>query len=102
MEKWEANKFEQSKIIHCRFSDCKIPQELIILDKAVETFLLWNAKEIGIDVKDYGFANNPKQFGFSLKQVNIDNNQEYKRLLHDLSNAPGFVMLREIFNQFVT
>lgn len=92
---------QHNKIIHRRFTECAIPQELIILDKAVETFLLWNAKEIGVDIGNYGFTSNPKQFGFFLKQVNIDSNREYKRLLDDLSNSPGFITLREILNEFI-
>lgn len=89
---------QQNKIIHRRFTECKIPQELIILDKAIETFLLWNAQQIDLDVEDYGFNKNPKQFGFSLKQVNIGDNQEYRRLLNDLSDSPGFVTLIRILD----
>jgi hypothetical protein len=90
---------EQNKIIHRRFTECEFPQELIILDKAIETFLLWNAQQIDLNIENYGFNKNPKQLGFSLKQVNIGYNRDYRRLLNDLSDSPGFVTLRTILEE---
>lgn len=93
---------QENKIIYRRFTECTIPQHLIILDKAIETFLLWNAQQIGIDVENYGLKKNPKQLGFALKQVNIGDNNEYRRLLIDLSNSPGFITLRRILEEITS
>ncbi|GAA4445913.1 hypothetical protein GCM10023189_00410 [Nibrella saemangeumensis] len=79
-------------------------QYLIIIDKAIETFLLWNAGQVGISISDYGFEPAIRNFGLRLKRRDIETEPDYLRLLSDLytSQAPGFLTLERILNDFIT
>lgn len=76
---------------------------LIILDKAIETFILWNAEQINLAVADYGFDPTLRQFCKALKRDSILTDPDYLRLLADLHarNAPGFVTLHQLLNDLI-
>lgn len=78
-------------------------QYLIVIDKAIESFLLWNAAQSGVDVADYGFVNDKKLFGKALKTSAIGNNLLYLKLLADLHarQAPGFLTLKRILHDVI-
>ena len=75
-------------------------QYLIVIDKAIESFLLWNAQKTGLNVADYGFVNDIKLFGKALKTSAIGSNLRYLQLLADLHTrqAPGFLTLERILH----
>ena len=79
-------------------------QYLITLDKAIETFLLWNAGKINLDITQYGFPTNLKQFCKAVKRTTIGYDPNYLQLLTDLHTrqAPGFITLENILNDFLT
>lgn len=79
-------------------------QRLIVIDKAIESFLLWNAQQVDLDVTTYGFVNDVKAFGKSLKTSAIGTNLNYLQLLADLHTrqAPGFITLERILNDVIT
>ncbi len=78
-------------------------QYLVVIDKAIESFLLWNAEQAGINVADYGFSHDVKVFGKALKTSAIGVNANYLQLLADLHTrqAPGFQTLERILNGFI-
>ncbi len=79
-------------------------QHLIVIDKAIESFLLWNAQQVNLNVTDYGFSTDIKTFGKALKTSAIGANSNYRQLLTDLHarQAPGFLTLERILNDFIT
>jgi hypothetical protein len=79
-------------------------QFIIVLDKAIESFILWNAAQVGIDVGEYGFPDNPKKLGRRyFKSPTIETDPNYLRLLTDLhaKQAPGFITLQHLLNELV-
>ena len=79
-------------------------QHLIIVDKAIESFLLWNAEYVGTDVSKYGFYNNVKQLRNQTKTPTIETDLNYHQLLTDLHTrqAPGFLTLERLLNDLTT
>ncbi|RCR65714.1 hypothetical protein [Larkinella punicea] len=79
-------------------------QHLIMLDKAVDSFLLWNANEVDIDVTNYGFSPELREFCKAMKRATIGSDPNYLQLLTDLHTrqAPGFITLENILNDFFT
>lgn len=77
-------------------------QHLIIVDKAIESFLLWNAESVGIDVRPYGFDTSVKHFGLQLKTPAIETDPHYLQLLADLrtKQAPGLLTLERLLHEF--
>lgn len=77
---------------------------LLVINKAIETFLLWNAAEVAIDLVNYGFPTEVKLLGKSLKTTAIGSDPDYLRLLTDLHarNAPGFLTLHQLLNDLIT
>ncbi len=94
--------FEQNKVLLKRNPETN--QHLIVIDKAIESFLLWNAQEVSLDVAEYGFTADIKLFGKALKTSAIGSNSNYLRLLADLHTrqAPGFLTFERILNDFTT
>lgn len=78
-------------------------QYLIVIDKAIESFLLWNAQQTDLNVADYGFVNDVKLFGKALKTSAIGSNDRYTQLLTDLHTrqAPGFLTLERILHDLI-
>lgn len=78
-------------------------QVVLILDKAIETFLLWNSKQVDIDVEQYGLSPSLKRLKDQFKTPTIETDPNYIRLLTDLANrqAPGIVTLKNILNEFI-
>ncbi|CCH55206.1 hypothetical protein BN8_04447 [Fibrisoma limi BUZ 3] len=97
-----ATVLEENKIVIKRKGQTQ--QYLIVVDKAIESFLLWNARQIGLHVSDYGFSSDIKTFGKALKTSSIGSNNNYLQLLADLHarQAPGFLTLERILNDFIT
>ena len=79
-------------------------QHIIVVDKAIESFILWNASTIGMDVGHYGFNPMVKRFGLQLKTPTIETAPNYLQLLADLHarQAPGFLTLERILNDLIT
>jgi hypothetical protein len=79
-------------------------QYLIVLDKAIETFLLWNAAQVGLRVESYGFSEDLKRFCKAIKRTTIKTDPDYLRLLADLRSqqAPGFVTLQRLLHELVS
>ncbi|GAB4045042.1 hypothetical protein [Spirosoma litoris] len=79
-------------------------QYLIIIDKAIETFLLWNASQVNINVVDYGLSTDVRVLGGKLKSLAIETDPNYLQLLTDLHTrqAPGFLTLERILNDLIT
>jgi hypothetical protein len=94
--------FEQNKVLLKRNELTN--QHLIVIDKAIESFLLWNTVQVELNVADYGFIHDVKAFGKALKTSSIGNSTNYLRLLTDLHTrkAPGFLTLERILNDFLT
>ncbi len=78
-------------------------QIVIILDKAIETFLLWNAEQVGISIEKYGFSLTLKELGNQFKTPTIETDPNYIHLLTDLytRQAPGIITLKNLLNDFV-
>ena len=93
---------EQDKI--CFKHKPESNQYLIIIDKAIETFLLWNALQVNLNVADYGFSLEVRLLGAKLKSQLIETDPNYRQLLTDLHTrqAPGFLTLERILNDFIT
>lgn len=93
--------FEQNRVALKR--NDRANQYLIVIDKAIESFLLWNAQQVGLNVTDYGFINDVKPFGKALKTSAIGGNLNYLQLLADLHarQAPGFLTLERILHDVI-
>jgi hypothetical protein len=78
-------------------------QYLIIIDKAIETFLLWNAAQVNLTMANYGYKADVRQLGAQLKRLAIETDPNYLRLLSDLHTrrAPGFLTLERILNDII-
>ena len=76
---------------------------LIVIDKAIESFLLWNANQTNLDLIAYGFPTEVKLLGRRLKTTAIGTDPDYLRLLGALlaRQAPGFVTLHHLLNEFI-
>ncbi|MBO0931288.1 hypothetical protein [Fibrella aquatilis] len=81
-----------------------LPHYLIIIDKAIESFLLWNAAQVSINIIDYDFPDEVKALGKVLKTSAIGSNPDYLRLLTDLhaKQAPGILTLERLLNDLIT
>ncbi|QDK79335.1 hypothetical protein EXU85_12275 [Spirosoma sp. KCTC 42546] len=79
-------------------------QYLIIIDRAVESFLLWNAEQIGLQMNEYGFGATVKLLKVQTKSPTIETDPNYLQLLTDLHTrqAPGFQTLERILNDLIT
>lgn len=79
---------------------------VIVGEKAgIETFILDNAKAVGLNLVTYGFETNAKKLGKkSFKTVAIETDPNYFQLLADLhaQQAPGFITLERILNDIIT
>jgi len=92
---------EQDKLIVRKHPETN--QHLVIVDKAIESFLIWNATEVDLDMTEYGFDKSVKQLGIQLKTPTIETDPQYKQLLTDLYDrqAPGFVTLQRILSELI-
>ena len=81
-----------------------LPHYLIVIDKAIESFLLWNATQVSVNITDYGFPDEIKPLGKILKTSAIGANPDYLRLLTDLHarQAPGILTLERLLNDLIT
>ncbi|MBC7568376.1 MAG: hypothetical protein H7319_01415 [Spirosoma sp.] len=79
-------------------------QHIVIIDKAIETFLLWNAAQISLDVSLFGFATDIKRLGNQLKTPAIETDPDYQKLLAELfdKKAPGFVSLQRVLTELMS
>ena len=77
---------------------------IVVIDKAIETFLIWNAQQVTIDLTEYGLTSNLKRLCQLMKRTTIGSDPNYLRLLTDLHarQAPGFLTLERILNDFIT
>jgi hypothetical protein len=98
--------FEPVQAEHRLFVRCHPTNEqtLVILDKAIETFILWNAEQVNLDLRQYGFDLLPKRLGDQFKSPTIETDPNYLRLLTDLyiRQAPGLMTLQRILHDFAT
>ena len=74
---------------------------LIIVSPTIERFLLSQLREIEKLPSDYGFPDEFKAFCKKMKKTNIQNNEEFKRMILELkkSNASGISFIIEKINQ---
>ncbi|MVM41793.1 hypothetical protein GO730_35835 [Spirosoma sp. HMF3257] len=77
---------------------------LLVIDKAIETFLIWNAQQVDINLAEYGFTSNLKRLCQLMKRTTIGSDPNYLQLLSDLHTrqAPGFQTLERILNDLIT
>lgn len=80
----------------------KIPQSeqyLIVLNPAIERFLLNCCQEIGLDLSTFNLPDDLKALTKITKDVNIKTNSDYQNLLNALlqEKSPDFVFLEQIF-----
>jgi hypothetical protein len=80
---------------------------IVIIGKnvGIETFVLDNARAVGVSLVTYGFETNAKKLGRKFfKTVAIETDPNYLQLLADLHTrqAPGFLTLERILNDFIT
>ena len=92
---------EENKV--CLLHKPESRQYIIIIDKAIETFLLWNADQVGLSVIAYGFESEVKKLGLQLKRRSIETEPLYQNLLSDLlaAQAPGFMALERILHELI-
>lgn len=78
-------------------------QYLIVIDKAIESFLIWNAERVGVDMESYGFVPTVKQLRRQTKLPAIETDPNYRQLLTDLHTrqAPGFLTLERILHDII-
>lgn len=79
-------------------------QHLIVIDKAIESFIQWNAIKVNLKISEYGFQDlTIKRFGLQLKTPTIETDPNFLQLLADLYDrqAPGFVTLKQILDDFI-
>jgi hypothetical protein len=78
-------------------------QYLMVLEKAIETFLLHNAAAVGLNMSDFGFSDNLKELKHQLKRMTIGSNADYLRLLTELQQkqAPDFVKIIAFLSKFI-
>lgn len=81
----------------------KMERYLIVVQRAIESFLLWNAEQVGIDLADFGFPTDIKLLGNRLKSIQIESDENFHMLLAalDNNNAPGFVRIKAILGQLI-
>jgi len=80
------------KVMFRQKEDVRCEHYLIILDRAIETFLLHNAAQVGLRVSEFGFSDDQKQFQKALKSQQIEDDPRYLSLLRTLleRQAPDF------------
>ncbi len=78
-------------------------QYLIVLEKAIETFLLHNAEAVGLNMPDFGFSDNLRDFKHQLKRMSIGSNVDYLKILTELKQkrAPDFVKIDIFLSVFI-
>ena len=83
--------------------DVRVEHYLIVLERAIETFLLYNAAQVGINVADFGFSEVQKEFQKNLKSQQIEDSENYQSLLKALRDqqAPDFIKIEAFLNQFL-
>ncbi len=79
-------------------------QHIIVIDKAIETFLLWNATQTGLNVALFGFSTDVKRLGNQLKTPAIETDPDYQELLAELfdKKAPGLVLLQRVLTELMS
>jgi hypothetical protein len=94
--------FEENKV--CLRQKASTTNSLLIIDRAIESFLLWNAGQVSIRLSDYGFPEDIKLLGRVLKTSAIETDPDYLRLLQDLHDrqAPGLLTLKRLLYDLVT
>ena len=92
-----------NRVLFKQKEDYSVQHFLVVLDKAIETFLLYNAAQVGINVADFGFSGIQKEFQKSLKSQQIEDSENYQSLLQSLriQQAPDFVKIEAFLNQFL-
>lgn len=98
-------KIEENNVQLWKKSDSEEYLLIIVGQKiGVETFLLWNAEQVGISLETYGFEKTAKKMRPTFKTVAIETDPNYLRLLSDLHTrqAPGFITLERILNDIIT
>lgn len=83
--------------------DIRVQHYLIVLERAIETFLFHNAAQVGINVADFGFSAIQKEFQKSLKSQQIEDSENYQSLLQSLriQQAPDFMKIEAFLSQFL-
>ena len=80
-----------------------VERYLIVIQKAIESFLIWNAEQVEVELGNYGFPRDIKQLGNKLKSLQIERDEDFQNLLAALNtkNAPGFVRIRTLLDDLI-
>lgn len=91
------------RVLFKQKEDYRVQHFLVVLDKAIETFLLHNAAQVGIKVTDFDFSEIQKEFQKSLKSQQIEDDDKYHTLLKALrtGQAPDLVKIDAFLSQFL-
>lgn len=91
------------RVLFKQKDDHRVQHFLVVLDKAIETFFLYNAAAVGIQVTDFGFSELQKEFQKILKSQQIEDDEKYYALLKALrtGQTPDFVKINALLSQFL-
>ena len=83
--------------------DFRVQHYLIVLERAIETFLLHNAAKAAVKVTDFGFSDVQSEFQKRLKTIQIENDIHFISLLKELQKqkAPDFVLIGQFLQEFI-
>ncbi|MCQ2369583.1 MAG: hypothetical protein MJ007_03790 [Paludibacteraceae bacterium] len=74
---------------------------IITIIPAVDTFILECAKEAGVNVRDFGFSSNLKEFTKCTKKVTSNINPIFTRLFSILEDSSEFGLLKQVLTYLI-
>lgn len=80
----------------------KRPHYFIVVIKAIETLLIENAKELGLDMKVYGLTSDMARLKQLTKKCESNKDPRFSRLATDLRISPEMKALEESINYMIT
>ena len=78
------------------------PHYFIVVLKAIETLLLENAKELGLDMKVYGLTSNIDELKKLTKKCESNKDPRFSRLATDLRISPEIKALEDSIKYMIT
>lgn len=79
----------------------KLSHYFITIKPAADKFILDCASEIKVDVKDFDYSQNLKQFTAETKKVTANNDDNFSQLFKALTSSKEFVVLSKILTHFI-
>lgn len=77
------------------------PHYVILVSPAIDGFILACAKELGINLNDFGLSSELKEFTYQTKNVMSNRDIRFKRLFHEMQNHGEFRLLKWLLSYFV-